>query len=112
MRGSICLLSPNMGRFWGGADPPGRLFLAGFLFLPLPDLGCLLNIGSLDIIGPVALSCIRFYLPAMVVVAVVVIVVAVFVNVTAVVVLGSGRPTCGPLPPYHLSTGENTKACD
>ena len=50
-------------------------------------------------VGPIALSCIRFYHPTMVVVVVVV-----------VVALGAGRPPCGPLPHCHPPNGENTKA--
>ena len=61
-------------------------------------------------VDPVALSCVRFYRPAIVVVVVAVIVIAVIVNVVAVVVLGAGRPLCGPLPPCHPPNGENTKA--
>ena len=78
-----------MGRFWGWAAPPGRLFPVGFLFLTLLDLICLLDIGSLDIVVTVALSCVRFYRPTTVNVDAVV-VVAVFVNAVTVVVLGSG----------------------
>ena len=59
-------------------------------------------------VDPVAISCIRFYRPAMVVIFVVV--VAVFVNVFAVVVFGAGRPPNGPLSPCNSPNGENTKA--
>ena len=45
----------------------------------------------------VTLSCVRFYLPAMVV-------------VVMVVVLGARRPPRGPLSPCHPPNGENTKA--
>ena len=114
--GSICLASPDLGRFWGGADPPGCLFPASFPFLTLLYTICLLDIGSLDLVGPDALSCVLFYCPAMVVVVVVivvvVVVVAVLVNVVAVFVLGSGRPPHGPLPPCHPQNGENTKTWD
>ena len=106
--GSICLESPDLRRFWGGVAPPGWLFPAGFLFLPLLYLIWLLDIGSLDLVGPVAISCIRFYHSAMVVV-VFAVVVAVFVNVVVVVILGSGRSPHGPLPPCHHPNGENTK---
>ena len=61
-------------------------------------------------VGPIALSCIYLYRPAMVVILFAVILVAVFVNVVAVVVLGAGRPHHGPLPPCHPPNGENTKA--
>ena len=62
-------------------------------------------------VGPVALSCDRFYCPAMVIIVfVVVIVVAVFVNVFAVVVFGVGRPPNGLLSPCHPPNVENTKA--
>ena len=60
--------------------------------------------------GPVALSCVCFYRPAMVLVIVAVTVVAVFVNVVAVVVLGLGRHPHKPLPSCHPPNGENTKA--
>ena len=92
VRGSICLASRDLGRFWGGAAPPGCLFPTVFLFLPLLDLICLLDIGAPDLVGPVALSCVCFYHPAMVVVFVAVVVVTVFAKVVMVVVLGSGRP--------------------
>ena len=107
VRRNLCLASPDLGRFWSGVAPPVFIFPAGFLFLPLLDIICILDIGSLDLIVPVALSCVRFYRPSMVVV-----VVAVFVNVVNVVVLGSGRPPHGPLPPCHPPNVENKKAWD
>ena len=107
MRRCICLASPDLGRFWGGADPPGCLFPAGFLFLPLLNLTWLLDIGSLDLVGPVDLSCVRFYRPAMVI-----IVVAAVVVVFTVVVLGSGRPPNGTLPTCLPPNGKNKKAWD
>ena len=61
-------------------------------------------------VGPVALSCVLLYRPAMVGIVVAVIVVAVFVKVVAVIVFGAGRPLHGPLPPCHPPNGENTKA--
>ena len=63
-------------------------------------------------VGPVTLSCVRFYLPAIFVIIVTIVVVAVFVNVIAVIVLSAGMPPHGPLPPCHPSNGENTKAWD
>ena len=66
--------------------------------------------GVLVFVGSVALSCIRFYRPVMVIVVVAVIVVAVFVNVVAVIILRAGRPPHGTLPPCHSSNGENRKA--
>ena len=112
VRRNLCLASPDMGRFWSGVAPPGCIFPAGFLFLPLLDIICLLNVGSHDLVGPVALSCVRFYRPAMVAVVVSVVVVAAFVNVVNVVVLGSGRPPRGMLPPCHPPNVENKKAWD
>ena len=43
---------------------------------------------------PVALSCVRFYCPAMVIDVIDVIVVAVLVNIVTVVVLGAGGAPC------------------
>ena len=110
VRGSIYLACPDLGWFWGGVSPPGYLFPVCFLFLPLFDIICLLNIGSIDIVGPVALSCVHLYGPTMSIVVVAVVVVAVLVNVVAVVVLGAGRPHHLPLPPFHPPNGENMKA--
>ena len=61
-------------------------------------------------VGPVSLSCVRFYRPAMVVIFIVVVVVTVFVNVVTVVVLGTGRPPDGLFSPCHPPNGKNTKA--
>ena len=61
-------------------------------------------------VGPVALSCVRFYCPAMAVIVVTVVVAAVFVNIVNVVILGAGRPLHQPLPPCHPPNFENTKA--
>ena len=58
-------------------------------------------------VGPVDLSCVHFYRPAMIVV--VVVIVTVFVNVVAVVVFGEGRPPNRPLSPCHSQNGKNTK---
>ena len=87
-RGSICLVSPDLGRFWGGAAPPGRLFPVGFIFIPLLDIIYLLDIGSLNLVGPINLSCVRFYHPAMVIAIDTVVFVAVFVKIFAIFVLG------------------------
>ena len=95
-----------------GAAPPGCLFPSVLLFLPLLDLICILSISSLNLVGPVALSCARFYLPVMVVVAVAVIFVVLFVNVVAVVILDLVRPPHVPLTPCHPPNGKNTKAWD
>ena len=61
-------------------------------------------------VGLVALSYVRFYRPAMVVIVFAIVVVAVFVSVVAVVVLVAGMSPHGPLPPCHPQNGENTKA--
>ena len=61
-------------------------------------------------VGPVALSCVSFYRPTMVVIVVAAVVVAMFINAVAVVILGAGRPPYVPLPPCHPTNGENTKA--
>ena len=63
VRGNICLVSPDMGRFWSGVSPPDCILPAGFLFLPLLDIICLLDISSLDLVGPVPLYYVRFYPP-------------------------------------------------
>ena len=62
-------------------------------------------------VRPIALSCVCFYRPTMVIIVAVaaVVVVAVFVNVVTVIVLGEGRPPNGPLSPCHPPNGENTK---
>ena len=55
-------------------------------------------------VDPVTLSCVFFYRPAIFVIF------KVFVNVYVLVILEAGRPPHGPLPPWHLPNGENTKA--
>ena len=110
--GSICLASPDLGRFWGGSDPPSCLFPSGLLFILILDLFCLLDVFSPDLVGPIALSCVHYYRPVMVVVVISTVIVVVFVNVIAVVVLGLGRPPYGPLTPCHPPNGENTNGWD
>ena len=55
------------------------------------------------LVGPVALSCVCFYRPAMVVISIVIVVVT-------VIVFGAGRPHNGPLSPCHPPNDENKKA--
>ena len=54
-------------------------------------------------VDPVALSCVRFYRPAMVIIVVAVVVVT-------VVVMGAGRPPHGPLSPCHPPNVDITRA--